>query len=178
VLSRVRPINFSSLKTSGVDLLVSYGIDMGGAGRLGFDLQYSKVLDYKTQDIIGGPMVNQTGRYGVPAWRANTDISWNMGRWTVALHSFYIPSYAETTNLNPDFSQDASTWFLVPEGKLDNYMHHNLLVAYETPWNARIAVGVNNVTDEDPVLDSALAYDSSLNPLVSRAYVASYTQRF
>ena len=179
-LTQVRPINFSTLDTTGIDLRASYGLDLGGAGNLSFNLQHSIVLEYNTQDIIGGPLVDQVGRFGVPEYRSNLDISWNLGRWTVALSSYFIPGYAEDSTLNPNFDgADSSTFFFVESGdELDSYMHHNLVAAYEAPWDARISFGVNNVTDEDPVLDSALTFDSSLYPLVSRAYVASYTQRF
>ena len=180
-LSTVIPVNFRSFDTSGIDFRTHVGLPLGAAGDLSFDLLTSYVLEYNSQDILVGPLVDQTGRYGAPQWRANLDITWVMGPYSVALISQFIPSYKEFAILNPDFDgADPSSYYFITDGApdLDSWSHHNLVFSYEAPWDARISVGVNNLTDEDPVLDSGLIYDDTLNPIVSRATVFSYTQRF
>ena len=86
----------------------------------------------------------------------------------------------EGPDINPNFDlDDPSTHLLVDgKGKIDAFFHHNLVYAYETPWNARVTIGANNLTDEDPPLDSGNTFDTNLYPHTGRALTVSYTQRF
>ena len=181
------PINFAEFNTSGIDFRANYGLALGAMGDLSFGLQTSYVLEYNSSDQLLGPLVDVVGRRGVPQWRANFDVAWTLGRHTLALNSFFIPSQCESSMINPafnpvDFSTLYNVCFVDPATgttpKVDSYAHHNLMYSFEAPWDATISVGVNNLTDEDPPLDRNLAYSVEMYPLVSRAYLFSYTQRF
>lgn len=180
--NQVAPVNFASFDTSGLDFRVNYGQSLGGAGDLAVNFQFSHVLEYNAQDVLVGPLVDVTGRFGIPEWRANLDVAWTMGRHTVSLFSWFVPAMCNNTTLNPNFdATDFGSYYQVCDpttGDVDSYANHNLVYSFEAPWNARIQFGVNNLTDEDPVLTNNLSTDTSIYPLVSRAYVASYTQRF
>lgn len=178
----IAPMNFGSFDTTGLDFRASYGVSMGAAGDLSFGLQTNYIIEYNVQDFLTGPLVDISGRRDTPKYRLNLDIGWVMGRHTVALHSYFIPAHNEGEDLNPNFDiADPSTHYLVDgiDGKeVDSYIHHNLVYAWEAPWNARISLGMNNVTDEAPPLDSFNVFDDNIYPYTGRAYTASYTQRF
>lgn len=176
----VAPINFATFDTTGVDFRADYNLSLGGLGGLRFGLQYSAVLEYNQQDVLIGPLVDVTGRYGIPEWRANFNIDWTLDRHTVSFNGFFLPSMANSTTLNPGFdsANPGTTLYQVPTGSVDSYANYNIVYSFEAPWNARIQVGMTNITDEDPVLTENLTYDTDLYPLVSRATFVSYTQRF
>ncbi|HEX6929779.1 MAG TPA: hypothetical protein VF267_11035, partial [Gammaproteobacteria bacterium] len=117
---------------------------------------------------------------GIPEWRANFNIDWTLDRHTVSFNGFFLPSMANSTTLNPGFdsANPGTTLYQVPTGSVDSYANYNIVYSFEAPWNARIQVGMTNITDEDPVLTENLTYDADLYPLVSRATFVSYTQRF
>lgn len=181
------PINFAEFNTSGLDFRANYGVSLGAAGELSVGLNTSYILEYNQADQLLGPLVDISGRRDVPGWRAGLDIGWTLGRHTVALNTFFIPSQCEAEMLNPNADANQlntlyNVCFVDPETgdtpRVDSYTHTNLIYSFEAPWNARIMVGVNNLTDEDPPLDRNNAYSADLYDLTSRAYVASYTQRF
>lgn len=177
----VAPINFTTFDTTGLDFRADYGLPLGGLGNLNFTLQYSAVLEYNQQDVLIGPLVDITGRYGVPEWRANFGVDWMfLDRHTISLTGFFLPSMANSTTLNPGFdsANPGTTLYQVQTGSVDSYSNYNIVYSFEAPWNARVQVGMTNITDEDPVLTENLTYDTDLYPLVSRATFISYTQRF
>ncbi len=180
VRSDVCAINYGSFDTSGLDFRLTMNFDLGNAGMLGFRHQTNYVLDYNTQDYIGGPHVDNTNRRGLPTFRSNFDLDWTYGDHKVALSSYYIPSQNFGSQPQPDFDLgNPDTYFNVGIGPdVDSYWNHNLAYTYSSPWNSRIQVGVSNLTNESPVLDANLDTDTSLYPLKSRAYYIQFTQDF
>lgn len=177
--TRAAAVNFGSLETSGLDIRVNYTLDLAEAGSVRFGSQINYLLTYDAQDYPGGPSVDQLGRNGTPKYRANTDISWTMGIHTVALNSYFIPGQDESLDFNENLdSSDPSTFFNTSTGSIDSYLHHNLVYALEVPWNGQVQFGINNLTDEEPVLDRFNQFDDQLYPIVSRSLMMSYTQRF
>ena len=64
----------------------------------------------------------------------------------------------------------------------DSYMTHDATFEYRSPWNVDLSVGVQNFTDEKPVLDSIGGYDESvtgiLYDLAGRRYFARLQYNF
>ncbi len=90
--------NVNQLKTSGLDLEVSYHQPLGAYGDLDFRLLGNYVWHLITVDS-GGPVdrANQTGvrggtQPGVPRYTLDGLINWKHDRWLVSLHGKYIPA--------------------------------------------------------------------------------------
>ena len=64
----------------------------------------------------------------------------------------------------------------------DSYMTHDVTFEYRSPWNVDLSVGVQNFTDEKPVLDNIGGYDDSvtgiLYDLAGRRYFARLQYNF
>ncbi len=180
VRSDVCAINYGSFDTSGLDFRVTMNFDLGNAGILGFRHQTNYVLDYNSQDYIGGPFSDLTGRRGLPQFRSNFDLDWTYGDHRVALSSYYIPGQNFRSVPQDGFDlDDTNTFYNVgTDPDVSSYWNHNLAYTYSTPWNSRIQIGVSNLTNESPVLDIELSTDTSLYPLKSRAYYFQFTQDF
>jgi iron complex outermembrane receptor protein len=137
-------------------------------------------------------------------WRLRSALStnWQYGDWGATLRAQYLSaideSCANVTNTagalgspslrnlcsDPDKIENqpgpdgAPT--PTPENRLEPTWYFDLQATWESPWNGRVAAGVQNLTDEDPpVCFSCFAnsYDASYR-VPGRFYYVSYTQRF
>ncbi|ASJ96534.1 TonB-dependent receptor [Shewanella marisflavi] len=161
-------VNGNGFDTSGIDFNLTLAPMETAVGDFGtsFDLTY--VLAYEDEEYFDGPVNNMVGRNGLPDYRFTWVIDWSYGDHGVSLLTQHIAGQAETT--------DPTTFEEI--GSLPSQTTFDLSYNYSAPWNGKFAVGVRNLTDEDPVLDSNLAYDSALYNLYGRTYTASYTQKF
>ncbi|QLE85933.1 MULTISPECIES: TonB-dependent receptor plug domain-containing protein [Shewanella] len=161
-------VNGNGFDTSGIDFNITYtGLEtaIGDFGTT-FDLTY--VLTYEDEEYFDGPVNNMVGRNGLPDYRFTWVLDWNYGDHSASLLTQHIAGQAETI--------DPTTYEEV--GSLPSQTTFDVSYNYNTSWNGKISVGVRNLTNEDPVLDSNLAYDDSLYNLYGRTYTASYTQKF
>ena len=127
---------------AGIDLYLSYGLDTAAAGQFTFSLLGTRVLrnrersEFDTEWDAGlGKGVGDSAR---PKYRATGQVRWNYADHTVALYVRHVAGYIRP---NENFSAPAHTEF-------------DLLYRWDTPWSGRITLGVHNLTDEDPELDS------------------------
>ena len=85
-------INATSTKVSGIDLDARQSFDMGNAGRLSLDLQWSHVSKYEFVDTDGTRYdfagthdnCNVTNCLGTPKDRINFGATWDIGDWSVS----------------------------------------------------------------------------------------------
>jgi iron complex outermembrane receptor protein len=63
---------------------------------------------------------------------------------------------------------------------MDAAIYNDVSVYWSSPWNAKVALGVNNIFDEDPPF-SATTFANSFDPqyeVPGRFYYMRYTQKF
>jgi len=96
-------------------------------------------------------------------------------------HSIAVP---EDTNGNGIWDGPAGGDSLVNQPDARNHIgattYHDVSVYYSTPWNAKVALGVNNVFDKDPPR-SVSAFANSFDPqyeIPGRFFYMRYTQKF
>ncbi|MCG9714129.1 TonB-dependent receptor [Shewanella insulae] len=169
ILSATTPqVNGNGFDTSGIDFNLTYTGLETAVGDFGstFDLTY--VIDYNEEEYFDGPVNNKIGRNGMPEFRFTWVIDWTYGDHNASLLTQYIDGQAEKT--------DPNTYEQI--GSLSSQTTFDATYSYNAPWNGKFTLGVRNITNEDPVLDSNLEYDSSLYNLYGRTYTASYTQKF
>jgi len=105
------------------------------------------------------------GEAGVPDWR---------GRWQTNLD---WEDVALTWIVNHIAGQDDA---LDGSGSLPSWTTHDIQLRWSAPWNADIAVGVDNLTDRDPVLDRGEPgrFNFALYDGYGRLGYLRYVQRF
>lgn len=144
-------LNLASLETSGVDVQISHGVDLG-PGRLQSNLAIGWLNNYEEQSLPGEPFLDFAGTIGGPAnrsvdndvhpeWKVNLTPTFAFGDATVALRWRYLSSMADRqTILNP-----SSTLPGVPSV---NYF--DLFGTYAFTESVLLRVGVTNIFDEEP----------------------------
>lgn len=169
------------ISVTGLDVDVSYGFSLGSAGEIVLDFQWSRILEYLQRDMALGPVVDLAGRPFVPDWRSRLNAEWMFGRHSIVLSSQFIAAQAGSMRYSSGFNAlDPSTLHYVPADTdaIGDYENHDLIYSYQAPWKAIVRLGIRNLTDEDPRLSPDGRLETSLYPLLGKAWHVSYTQRF
>lgn len=165
--------NIPGFSTDGLDFKLNAVFDLGGAGLLRSKFAWSEVLSYEEPDIIGYPNVDKIGRAGLPERRISWGLTWDIEAHMLNVNWNHIASTAEET----EDANDAGTKFKAV-GELSSYNIIDINYTYATPWNLDLTLGVNNLADKDPVLNSELDYDDTLYSQVGRLYYAGFKFKF
>ena len=154
--------NGDKLQIEGIDVALNGNIDTE-FGDFSVNWTNSFILKYDEEVEGGAGSVDTAGWNGQPDYRSvfttvykigDNAFSWNM-------------NYTSSTNEDKE------------EGKLDSWLIHNISYSYDIGSYGKVLLGVNNLTDEDPVLSSSGSYDNpELYNNYGREYRASYTLKF
>lgn len=153
-------VNLGVVNTSGYDFTAQTKFDLGW-GRLNNHFSISYVDEYSANN---GP--NAVGDDGFPELRASLNNGLAVGDFDLNWNLSMIDSMDDVIG---------TTAYHIP-----SWVTHNIQVTYNTAWDAKIAFGVNNLTDKDPA-DAALfstGYNSELYSPWGRVPYVRYTQRF
>ena len=164
-------VNLGTLETSGLDLKVDYTYDLNYA-TVRYDLGGTYILKYKEGLYAGGPVIDKIGQNGLPQMRFSSGVGINVPQWwnmDTYLSANYIDSQSQDyiANTGEEVGHIASqtTW--------------NLNVGVEAPWNGKIQVGVKNMFNVGPSLESdGFTYDDELYSIDGRIYYLDYSQKF
>lgn len=164
--------NGASQETDGLDISAIYQLPTETAGTFTFFANANVLFSYQYEDpIIGGPY-DYEGQYTddangiggaqglLPDFFINTGVSWQIRDFTYTVNARYIPEVDDLGTMHPavgaeanDFTIDGSEW------TINDYYAIDMQLAYEIGksredkrWydRTRLALGVNNITDEDP----------------------------
>lgn len=117
----------------------------------------------------GGDMIRQDGR---PEWKWSASATWNYDQWTVGAFTQYIGDVEDSGLVDT-----AGTPWVV-----DSQLTANLYGQYEftegLAANTRLRVGVRNITDEKPPLESDSGYLGDLYQPYSRYWYVSVRKSF
>lgn len=160
--------NEGDLKTDGVDFRANTDFDFGGAGRLQNRLTVSWINKYEVT-TINGEVVDYIGRMGNPQLRANLSNDWSLGDFTFTWNINYI-----------DGQQNPRTASGAAGTRVGGYATNDVQVAWQAPWNGKVAFGAMNVGNRYPELK---AYDGRpwnfyLYDAYGRTVYLRYTQSF
>ena len=144
-------INVGAVETSGFDLNANYVLDTD-AGSFTFDAVATLITDFDVS-LDGRTFVDQLGsrnhRNGFapnPELRYNLGVTWTYGEHLANVTLRYIDSYANDQVLpidqNPPEIDDWTT--------IDVYYSYTFADIFDSGSDLSIAVGANNLTDEDP----------------------------
>jgi iron complex outermembrane receptor protein len=128
--------------------------------------------------------------------RSNANIRWNLGdfgvNWGIRYFHHVTESCADFEGFDPVISQcsDPDRYIADPdnpgqslyagENKLGSTTYHDVRFNWQSPWNANIAVGVNNLFEKDPPISFTSFANSQIQDyeIQGRFWYAEYTQRF
>ncbi|MCW5725772.1 MAG: TonB-dependent receptor [Maricaulaceae bacterium] len=139
--------NQSFINTSGVDIVVGWGFDLGSFGDLDFNLIATWVERWESQTTTVDPVNDFVGTIGsgtgsaTPEWRFTLDTNYTRENWRVGLTTRYIDAMAHATTVTGGTAAGVSaTWYV--DGR----------VVYNLTDNVTLRMGVNNLFDQQPRL--------------------------
>lgn len=130
--------NMAELTTSGIDFKTAYFLETG-MGDWTFKLEMGYVDEFAERDAKGEEAFDYAGLQDYPQYRGNLGVNWAMNDWSAAWTTYYIGSQDSG---NEEYGVD----YLA---SIPSYFKHNVQVSYSHPWNGKLTVGINNLTDED-----------------------------
>jgi iron complex outermembrane receptor protein len=170
--------NAADLETSGVDAQVDWRFDLG-PGQLGVSWLVSRVDSFSGSAVDStAPAEEVAGTIGggvgssLPEWKSNLHLSYRWGDLTLGATWRYVDSMLDVSDPDP--------MFRIPSA---DYVDLNASYEIETGALAglSLAVGVENVTDEDPPIFPSLIQantDPSQYDVLGRRYYASLSYSF
>jgi outer membrane receptor protein involved in Fe transport len=166
--------NISKLETTGIDVQVDYGVELGAAGKLRLNLltNFLGKYDFTYPGIptleFGGTIGPEPGDV-YPDWKGMLNVNWALGPVNVGLRYRYLPSM---DNRYADYSADIQG---VPSiDYLDATFGYDFKVV-------RLTVGANNINDQQPPLYSnapQMNTDPSTYDVLGRTYFARAIAKF
>jgi iron complex outermembrane receptor protein len=140
--------NQAITNTSGVDIVVGFGFDLGSMGSLDFNTVATWVELYETQTTSVDPTYDFVGTIGsgtgsaTPEWRTTINATWSMDALTIGTTARWIDEMAHSNSVT---GAGAGT------GVPDKW-YFDLRGSFDLTSNLTIRAGVNNVADTQPPL--------------------------
>jgi iron complex outermembrane recepter protein len=149
-------VNIGHVSTQGLDLASHYSLDIGPAGKLGFNLSGTRVLNFLTQPLPTGGAYDCVGYFGTtcgaptPAWRHVLNTTW-MAPWAgldiTARWRYLGPVTSDRVSQDPQLSQ---TYFK-PLAHIGGYTYFDLSASIPVASTGiSFRFGVNNIADKAP----------------------------
>ncbi len=143
--------NAASLETEGVDLQMTYDIDLFDKSNLAFSLLGTYVIKNDYTPIVGLPIVNEcAGAFGRncgepdPEWRHNFRTTWTTGPLTASVMWRHL---GEVTDDDPSY-----TYY---REKFDAIDYFDLAFGFDFNDHVKVTAGVDNVANTEPQLGAS-----------------------
>ncbi len=172
----------ASQRTDGIDFGANYSIPTDSYGKFDIWANANLLLSYYFQSGPSAPAYNYAGFYTdpqvisgyqgtLPDFIITTGLTWEFKNFTYSVSAKYIPEVIDPGDTFPtagspvnDYTVDGSIW------KIPAYFTIDMQLAYEfdkgsadKKWfsGTKLAVGVNNITDEAPPFISSSSEDQT-----------------
>ncbi len=171
VSSQARNLSFQ--RVAGMDVNTRYQFELGDLGQFTATLSGTYIDKLEIQENPGEDVVQVLSKGTLGEFvrvKANASLGWARGDYGATLFANYIGPFT------PD---DIS--FV---DRVSSYTTFNLNGSYDTPWNGRLVVGVNNLFDRDPPFDlsdgnnSQPFYNQFFHDALTRNVFVQYSQGF
>jgi outer membrane receptor protein involved in Fe transport len=175
--------NIGSILTRGADIAGHYLQDIGGLGKLSFNLTATYTKDFSEVAIPGTtPTYNCAGYAGptcgppLPHYRSVLSTTWQTpwyGSDITLRYRFIGPTQAEGVSQDPTLA--ASGYYDGYPSRIPGYNYLDLSASAQIGSVLNVRVGVNNITDKDPpVVLGAGTYGVTANNLNDNTWVGTY----
>jgi outer membrane receptor protein involved in Fe transport len=169
--------NVSSLRTSGLDLQLDWGIGLGGAGKLDLNLLANWLQKWEVAYVPGLPLIDYKGTIGdniggaFPDYKLLLNARWQLKNFGAGLRVQHLPAMA-----NKYSSYDPFTTIGTPA---TTYLDAN--ASWRLKDSLELRLGVENLTDEAPPLYTAAVQmntDPSTFDVLGRRYFLRANMKF
>lgn len=142
-------INAAILKARGIDLAADYHFITTEYGAYSLAAAFSRMLSYQRKDSDGSPLLDRLDTLNAsseifPRYRANTKVSWTLGRFNAALTGNYI------SNVTDCDAPDKVEHRPACQNKFPDYFTLDVQIGLDTPWGQSISVGARNLFNQAP----------------------------
>lgn len=169
--------NVSTLRTSGVDVQVDWGVDLGNAGKLDFNLLGNWLQEWKIAYVPGLPSIDYRGTIGdnissaFPEYKLLLNARWQFHDFGAGLRVQHLPSMK-----NKYSSYDPDTTVGVPAF---TYLDAN--VSWRLRESLELRAGAENLTNKTPPLYTAsvqMNTDPSTYDVLGRRFYVRANMKF
>ena len=146
-------VNVAEIRTSGVEFATVYNLPFDAVGDLTVALNATRLskLDVQRTPLPG--LTDERGLFNTflgnsaPKWVANLDVTWRRGNWDANYGLNYNSKTLRPPLINAQ--RDTAQEF-IDDPYVDRFINHDFQLGYMFNDNARLYVGVRNLTDEAP----------------------------
>ncbi len=162
----INPVaNLASRTVEGLDINIEYTVETE-FGDISPRLSWSHIATY--EDIMLGNLFDQPGTEGYPENRANFGLAWNINDFSIN----YAYQWISETEADSG-------------GKFESWTNHTINAIWTGYEGVEVSVGIRNITDEDPSIDTVGGWTSStsstsmdLYSIDGRVYTAGFKLTF
>jgi iron complex outermembrane receptor protein len=168
-------IGGGAIRTEGIDFGLNYHLDAKSAGNADIFVNANLVLTYDVA-LPGNPYYSYKGQYTdpqlvpayqglIPDYNITMGFTWHLLNFDYTIIAHYVPATTDLGDTHPsigspvnDFTLSGKPFAISDYYKIDMQLAYNFHSDTGKKWydNTRIAVGCNNVTDEQvPVIASS-----------------------
>ncbi len=179
-------VNLGSLSTSGYTFGVNYHLPEFSFGKFTVTLDTNYLKNFIQTPQPGSPSQDLVGQFGLPHFRANLGVDWQLGDWGATWGMRYYGAYKDecwdATECNqPNYNN--SSWAYGPgANRKGAIVYNDAQVRYQLPWNGSIAVGARDIFDKHPptVYVPTGASTGHVDPTLDlgRYFYVQYNQKF
>jgi iron complex outermembrane receptor protein len=133
----------------GVDLSTQANWEVG-PGSIFADVRVAWLLSHERQTSAVQPLCDDTGTTSEPEFRVNGQVGWQADRWNATLNFRYLDSTEDLPGGRDSANFSCDTNPSRPRLAVDSYLELGLRGTYSVTDQAEIALGIVNLTDEEP----------------------------
>jgi iron complex outermembrane receptor protein len=164
---RTSTINGPGLEVQGLNLNLDFNFETG-VGDFNIASNTNYFFHWKQDNFAGGPLQDKAGWELQPQWRTQLTTTWTMGDHSLAWNIDHIPSTSGFETPDPN---NLTSGLLVENGSNDSFTIHNVTYTYHAGKWGSYRLGIRNLTDEDPILNSTGEYANLYDNLYSAGHV-------
>jgi outer membrane receptor protein involved in Fe transport len=175
--------NLAKYATDGVDLQADYRFPIGGYGDIGVNWVATWVNKFEVTNLPGDDPIDYVGSIGddpgdaLPDFKTTLTLSWALGDFSTSLRARYLPSMIHEATIDDGCKTDKECGY---KGA-DSITYLDLSGAWQITDGIQVRLGVDNLTNEDPVLidpDVDSGTDPSTYDVIGRKYFVNATWKF
>ncbi len=169
--------NIGGIRTSGIDLQIDYGFDIGNFGDIGINFVSTYVNNFERQELPGDIWLDFVGTIGdnvgetLPDYKMSLTTVWNYAAFSTALRLRYLPAM--------DLEDKVISGSTDPG--VGSVVYADLSSRWQVNDALSLRLGIENLTNEDPQLfspDVDSGTDPSTYDVIGRRYFFSATYKF
>ncbi|WP_425497831.1 TonB-dependent receptor [Lysobacter arvi] len=188
-------LNLASYEVEGYDVTLNYRLPETSFGKFSITWDTSYTSDWSVKATEDSLAEQRQGLYlqDDPYWRikSNLYLDWSYGDFGATWGMRYKSGMDEDCVLYDEEDMTLAEAYCsdpyrvtadgaAPRNYVGAVTYHDVQVRYNTPWNATVSVGANNVFDKDPPVSYSSSYNNfdAQYDLPGAFYYVQYRQRF